>query len=195
LKYYSQFGEDEFIVKNFRLKENGVFVDVGAGDPISISNSYYFEQKGWKVVCIDPLPSYAALLRSRRKCYVEQCAIKKFNGQTNLYFNRDANLATTIPDKNKNSISVACFTLEHILNKHKINKIDILSIDTEGTELEVFESMIWEQHKPKFIIIEHATHPHPSRAAEMIKYFKNYPYDIKLITTANLVLTLRNKML
>ena len=41
----------------------------------------------------------------------------------------------------KTSITVPCFTLEKIVADHMLAKIDYLSIDTEGGELEIVESL------------------------------------------------------
>jgi 2-polyprenyl-3-methyl-5-hydroxy-6-metoxy-1,4-benzoquinol methylase len=41
-----------------------------------------------------------------------------------------------------------------LLEEHNIEKIDLLSIDTEGTELDVWNSMDWERHKPSVVIVE-----------------------------------------
>jgi hypothetical protein len=43
--FHSQFGEDSFLFENIDLPHEGVFVDVGAGHPISHSNTYFFEKK------------------------------------------------------------------------------------------------------------------------------------------------------
>jgi len=43
-KFHSQFGEDRYIVENIGFLEKGVFVDIGAGHPTYLSNSYFFEK-------------------------------------------------------------------------------------------------------------------------------------------------------
>ena len=54
-RYYGQHYEDVFIETLFPGKNNGVCVDVGAYDGVNMSNTYYFEKKGWKCVCIEPI--------------------------------------------------------------------------------------------------------------------------------------------
>jgi hypothetical protein len=55
-RFHSQFGEDRYIYNNIDLPEKGIFVDVGAGHPIYLSNTYFFEKNGWTGVCIDADP-------------------------------------------------------------------------------------------------------------------------------------------
>ena len=40
---YSQSGQDAFVLSHFKNKKNGVFLDIGANDGVSLSNTYYLE--------------------------------------------------------------------------------------------------------------------------------------------------------
>ena len=54
---YSQLGQDLDVIKHYNFKENGFFVEIGANDGISLSNTYLLEKKyNWKGLCIEPLP-------------------------------------------------------------------------------------------------------------------------------------------
>ena len=59
-KYHSQVGQDKFInEKVFRGLRNGYFVEIGAFDGVTFSNSYFFEKElGWKGICIEPMKKY-----------------------------------------------------------------------------------------------------------------------------------------
>jgi len=54
--YYSQFDEDRILNELVSCgMRNGVFVDVGAYDAISLSNSFVFERElGWTGICVEP---------------------------------------------------------------------------------------------------------------------------------------------
>ncbi len=82
MEYYSQHGQDKFLNEEiFQDKENGVFVDIGAHDGVSISNSYFFEKmKNWTGVCIEPIPSVFDKLKNSRKCHMVNCAISDKEG-------------------------------------------------------------------------------------------------------------------
>ena len=57
MKSYSQYEQDIYILNNFfQNKKDGMFVDIGAHDGVTISNSLLFEKIGWNGICVEPLP-------------------------------------------------------------------------------------------------------------------------------------------
>lgn len=64
-------GVPEYVVTLFPEGFKGVFVDVGAYDPLWISNSWIFEQAGWDVYCIEANPDRISKLQSMRKNVIE----------------------------------------------------------------------------------------------------------------------------
>jgi len=76
MRYFSQYNQDMFIDFFFNKKENGVFLDIGAHDGISFSNTFFFEkERNWDGICIEPIPSVFDKLRNNRNCIVENCCI------------------------------------------------------------------------------------------------------------------------
>ena len=76
-KYYSQSGQDKFInEKLFKEKRNGIFLDIGANDGITLSNTYFFEKElGWKGICFEPLlEAFNKLQKSRSSININACA-------------------------------------------------------------------------------------------------------------------------
>src|SRR5664279_1724982 len=61
-QFHSQFGEDRYVYRHLNPPKKGVFVDAGAGHPINLSNTYFFEKNGWTGLCIDADPTQIALL-------------------------------------------------------------------------------------------------------------------------------------
>ena len=66
------------------------------------------------------------------------------------------NMILNEKDSIKESISLKTSTIDHYVNEHNIDKIDLLKIDTEGHELEVLKGALKtiKEHKVKFILIE-----------------------------------------
>src|SRR4051794_23562842 len=60
--------QDMYAYLWFRGKRDGFFVDIGAYDGVTISNTYSLEQIGWKGICIEPVPSVFETLRQKRRC-------------------------------------------------------------------------------------------------------------------------------
>lgn len=53
MEYYSQVGQDRWVINYFGENYKGFFIDIGAYDGISISNTYALEKLGWKGICVD----------------------------------------------------------------------------------------------------------------------------------------------
>ena len=65
-EFFSQHGEDFLLHTMFSTTQAGFFVDVGAFDGIHLSNSFFFERRGWKGICVEPHPDYFPLLERNR---------------------------------------------------------------------------------------------------------------------------------
>src|SRR6516165_10833369 len=90
----SQHGEDEAIAKLIPDDCERLFVDVGANDGISWSNSYNFARAGFRLLLVEPMPLYAARCAlnhcGNANVFVEAYAIAKEMGQATFYVNLDA---------------------------------------------------------------------------------------------------------
>lgn len=149
--------EDKFIYENFDLPNNGVFVDVGAGpDGIQGSNTYFFEKNGWTGICIDADPRTGeALQKNRKKAYT--AAISDSTKEVEFYMSKQSSDISGLekPNSDFDMVRVKTTRLEDFLKD--IDEIDILSIDTEGTEIDAFNSFDYKKHNPKILIIENMT--------------------------------------
>src|SRR5262249_18022634 len=194
-RFHSQFGEDRYIYENIDLPENGIFVDVGAGHPIYLSNTYFFEKNGWAGICIDADPHQYETLKKERT-NVEWAAIATEEGEiefSQAYFPTYS--STVRKEKYKGfakitfnkTIRVPSFKLETILEKYSIGSIDILDIDVEGTELDVWETFNYEKHKPKVVIIEYYTFGLSDNSKNIRDFFSNLPYKLVHTTCTNLI--------
>lgn len=167
---YSQFGEDDIIKEYFPKSYKGVCIEVGAADGKMGSNTLMFEEKGWMTLCIEPNPELFKQMSKIRKL-TENYAISDKEGE--LYFtvfdipgsNYSAVSSLIVDDrllkqhenliKSKTEIKVRVSTLDKVLSLHpQIEVIDFISIDTEGTELDVLRGFDIERWKPKLMIIE-----------------------------------------
>ena len=182
-QYYSQFGEDKLLNESGILPEMGVFMDVGAGDPERLSNTFFFEKRGWDGVCIDPDPrQYANLVQKRKKAI--QGAVGAADGFVAMNFWSHPDLSRVEADGKE---KVPCYRLETILKDSGFEKVDLVSIDVEGQELEVMKGFDPVKYGVKVIIIEFLTTGIPSRKDEIMVHFKDLPYTLFAETTANLI--------
>jgi FkbM family methyltransferase len=156
---YAQHGEDKLVEQ---LLPNGVnsFIDIGANDGVLFSNTYKFAKYGATGLCIEPSPrSYTKLklnhlFHSKITCI--NYAISNRDGK--IYFIEDGYEETLSRVSNSNeegSKEIQCCTFNTILNKYpNFKDIDLLSVDVEGHEYEVFRSLLKNSLKIKLIIIE-----------------------------------------
>ncbi len=72
---YSQIGQDLYVLSH--ITEPGFYLEIGAFDPINISNTYLLEKKGWKGFSFDisAIPTWEA----ERSNPLVQCDALTFN--------------------------------------------------------------------------------------------------------------------
>ena len=66
MQSYSQYGEDLILWDYFKGKPDGLFVEIGANHPTALNNTWFFEQRGWRGILIEPLPDRCRELRQLR---------------------------------------------------------------------------------------------------------------------------------
>lgn len=194
-RFHSQFGEDRYVFENIPLPTSGVFVDVGAGHPVSLSNTYFFEQNGWTGVCIDADPVQVELLKSKR-ANVEWAAVAAQEGELEFTQSVIPTFSSAIGKEEykgvlkvpvKGTIKVPAHRLETILEKHGIGKIDLLDIDVEGLEIEVWKTMDYEKHKPRVVVMEFQTFGLGDSSTEIRDFFATLPYTLVHTTCTNFI--------
>jgi FkbM family methyltransferase len=164
--YKSQFGQDEWLNNNiFHNKKGGFFIDIGAHDGVTISNTYFFEKElGWKGICVEPNPIiFQQLCQNRKSECIHGCAYNRdgvvrfqwLDGYTEMLsgicetYNERHNdrIAREIAmcGGNRKIIDVFCYKLADILSERNISHVDYISIDTEGSELQVLEGIDFDK--------------------------------------------------
>jgi FkbM family methyltransferase len=186
--YYSQFGEDKWIVDNLHYPLKGIFVDVGASDGICGNNTYFFEKIGWQGLCIDADPSHHAYLQANRRL-VETCAVSSIRGEVEFYQHNTDSTWSGIYCRGVDytPIKVQSRTLEDLLVLHNIDKIDLLDIDVEGSEIDVWNSFNPDLYQPEVLIIEYSDTRQCCNKTEIISAITEYPYNLVYATPANLI--------
>ena len=88
MTYYSQIKQDYFIDLILDQKQEGFFIDIGAHDGITLSNSYFFEkERNWNGICFEPMPEVFNKLKENRTCITINAAIYT-NDTSDLTFTR-----------------------------------------------------------------------------------------------------------
>lgn len=187
--FYGQWGEDHWLATTFEIAPGGVFVDVGAGDGTRGSNSLYFENLGWRGLCVDADPRNHELLR-RRHSTVEASAVSSTPGLRpfGMYAHKPSWSGLQRHGDDYQQIMVPCERLDTLLERARIDEIDLISIDVEGTELDVWDSFEPARHQPSIVIIEYDD-THPDRTRDTIRrHLGTSTYEVIHRTPANLIL-------
>lgn len=163
--WHSQFQEDFWIWQHreqLGLPEKGTFVEVGAYDGVSGSNTLAFEEMGWTGLCIEPYPKNALLCKKNRVSATMACAIADVEGVKALPLHINlADLGTNgLRRKPTGHIYyVPAVSLSLAAEFFQISYVDILSIDTEGSEVDVWISR--GRLHPRIVIAEFWSQPEP----------------------------------
>jgi FkbM family methyltransferase len=184
MAFYSQYGEDRWITENLLLPTVGVFVEVGGEDGAIRSNTLHFEQKGWTGLIIEPDPRQRENLARNRRCLIENCAI---GVDPHAVFHLTDPPALSGFLREGGDLRVPVKTLGNVLRENGIGMIDLLSIDTEGTEIEIWRSFEPEFHRPDLVIIEYNTQGLPLKDNELLDEMNRGPYRLLHRTEANLI--------
>ncbi|WP_293870276.1 FkbM family methyltransferase [Flavobacterium sp.] len=172
--YYSQCKQDEFLNEVvFNNKKNGFFIDIGAHDGKTFSNSLFFELNNhWKGICVEPNPKVFAKLNSFRKSINLNVCIGAYNKsikftQIDGYAEMLSGISESYDERhiqridrdietkggNRIEIDVEMITINSI--KMLTNQqVDFISIDTEGNEFDIVSSMNFDNLDVQVIVIE-----------------------------------------
>jgi FkbM family methyltransferase len=175
----SQHGEDEAIARLIPDDCERLFVDVGANDGVSWSNSYNFARAGFRLLLVEPMPVYAARCAlahcGNPNVFVEPYAISKALGQATFYVNLDAAtdllamrsslVKEIIPSDDITEVTVPTAPLSFLLDKHRVSdRYAVLSVDAEGVDLQVLETADLDRRRPQVICVEEGPYGEPIRA-------------------------------
>lgn len=198
---FAQHGEDLRLVQLLRQADAwGPYVDVGCNHPFKLSNTFLLYRQGWRGLCIDPLPRFAALYRRwRPEDRFQTLAIGETTGELPLYEFESDVLSTLDPTlaaqyqaqgyplRRTSAVRVA--TLNDILAQAGLAApISLLSIDIEGHELPALRSIDLDRWCPAFICLEALTAT-GRRNAEAIEYLVERGYGVAADLGLNLILS------
>jgi FkbM family methyltransferase len=164
---YSQEGEDFILARYFGSKPDGFFVDVGAHHPHRFSNTYLLYKKGWRGVNIDATPgSMRKFARFRPRDTNVEAAVGRVAGSATYYLFNEPALNTFDkelvaqrqfpPWKVLEEVTLPVLPLAGILEKAVPagQKIDLMTVDVEGRDLDVLQSNDWVRFRPKVVLVE-----------------------------------------
>lgn len=159
-EYFSQFGEDKWIDDNLKLPEHGQFLDIGANDGVTGSNTLFLERRGWDGLCVDADPrSFVELLKNRKRAS-NLCVAYDNTITIPFVMSKDATLSHIMDNGDSYNpaedqlIDVVTAGAEELCLSHNLDPF-LVSIDVEGSEADVVRS--FGHIVPPVIIVEYVT--------------------------------------
>lgn len=162
--YHSQLGQDLFVLETLNQKKNGFFIEIGAGNGKHLSNTYLLEKEyNWDGILVEPNKSSFKACTNLRHCRVINKLILNSEVATVLFHEKrigEFSFSEGYGNKNSNDVidsyEIESIKFEEIFRDFSIiPDIDFLSIDTEGSEVEILSSINFSKYRPNIICIEH----------------------------------------
>jgi FkbM family methyltransferase len=154
----------------------GYFVEAGANDGYTQSNTYYLERfRKWRGVLVEPLPAlFERCRRERPRSRVFRCALVAGDYEAGTASMLAANLTSLVRGAQKSpeadeehcragariqdtlvsEFEVPARTLTSVLDEAGAGRVDFLSLDVEGYELQALNGLDIERFRPRFVLVE-----------------------------------------
>jgi len=168
----AQLFQDLFVLWILGEKRDGFFVEFGATDGVDLSNTHLLEYGyDWSGILAEPNPNYHDTLFAERQCAISTHCVYTQTGLDLPFMCTSlpqlSRLVDVVPNDHHEAtgrrqaneiVQVETITLNELLDSHNApNHIDYMSIDTEGSELDILESFDWCRDVAIFTIEHNGT--------------------------------------
>lgn len=170
-KSYSQCGEDlivNYIFNTLKVAQP-TYLDIGAHHPYFLSNTYLFYRQGCSGVSIEPDPSlYRKIKRARGRDVNLNAGMASERGNLKLFVFSSRTLNTFSENEAKKyeregheviaSYEIEVVTFDDVMNKYFDEVPDFVSLDVEGMDIEILQSIDFSKYQPTVFCIETITY-------------------------------------
>lgn len=163
---HAQLFQDLFVLHQTDDKHGGFFVEFGATDGMFLSNTFLLESGfGWHGILAEPSKIWHEKLKANRGCAIDlRCVWTKTGERIQFSESQSGEISTISAFKdsdyhdrsNSKEYEVETISLNDLLRTHNApQRMDYLSIDTEGSELTILKSLDFKKWKFDIITVEH----------------------------------------
>ncbi len=188
--YFSQAGQDRFVDQLLGNKTGGVFVDIGGYDGVTGSNTLFFEIfRGWSGILVEPAPTQLKQAQAVRRCLCLGYAAAGRAGQaefmeitqgltqmSGFLDSYDRALLAQVRGDPRHQETLHLLDkrpLGDILREQNLSKIDFLSLDVEGGEMDILNDFAFLEFDIDIWSIENNT-----KKAEIPELMQANGYDL-----------------
>ena len=180
-KYYALDKMEKKLIKYLDFN-CGYFIEIGANNGITKSNTYYFEKvKKWRGVLIEPSPNNYLLCKKNRskanKYYCNACVSFNFkeefvkiaysdlvstpinleSDESNPFSRAKQGLTSFMEDEIPIYGAITKTMNEILIDSSSPRDIDFFSLDVEGAQIEVLKGIDYNKYKFRYILVESST--------------------------------------
>lgn len=176
--FYGQYRQDHILNEQFfKGKRGGVFLDIGADDGVSLSNTYFYEKNlDWTGILFEPNTDMYLEAVKIRKNPVMNLALSNKDGIVKYtrirgyartlsgitetydpnYNNPDGRINSEIRDMggSREELEIVALKLDTVLDMFRIKDVDLVSLDVEGHELQILENFDFSKYNLKIFTME-----------------------------------------
>jgi FkbM family methyltransferase len=202
---FSQCGEDLLIDYIFELRGVSMpsYLDIGAHDPFYLNNTAIFYLRGCRGINIEANPGLIENFRTKRKEDINlNVGISDQADAMDFYIMADSTLSTFSREECDSMIGrghkmkavkkIELLTVKAVLDKYNDGKFpDLLSIDVEGLDFKILQSIEFGSAYPKVICVEAAEYSPigaGARRTELIDFLVSKGYYEYANTNLNAIM-------
>lgn len=148
---------EKHLIREWLGSGRGVFVEVGAGEPIRASQSHHLEMGGWTGLLVEPSPVLANALRASRRATVTEAACVGRGAPPVVDFwivGDEAKTKLAPGDYPRAQVQVPASTLDDLLVSAGMERVDFVSVDVSGMEADVLSGFSARRFGPSLILVD-----------------------------------------
>jgi FkbM family methyltransferase len=198
---YAQCGED--CILQFLLGLLGIqkptYLDIGAHHPTQLSNTYLFYRQGSRGVCVEPDPRLCLNIQSGRPH--DTCLNIGIgagtSGNLRFYVFNNPTMNTfseTVKEEQlkaglvlRQELEVEVQSINSVIARHFHPCPNLISLDTEGMDLAILETLDFERYRPETFCIETITNIEARKMTEIIDFMHSKGYVVYADTFVNTI--------
>jgi FkbM family methyltransferase len=161
--------------------KSGYFVEFGATDGLSHSNTKLLEDAGWSGILCEPARIWHSNLHANRNQQIDTRCVSTESGHIVVFNETSAAELSTVDSYSDSDhhgplrtegikYEVETISLSDLLNFHNApTRINYLSIDTEGSEFDILSSFDFTEFEIEFISVEHNFTPNREAILDLLQ--------------------------